>query len=119
MSEEVEAQLREALKNLLVLLAQKKYAEAVAACDEGQLSAGDLQEIIASYGVTLTEPPENFWTKVDMVQLNEDVSPIPRWHVVCSLWTVEENGMSDLSLELYASCPNGQIRLELLDLHVL
>jgi hypothetical protein len=74
------------------------YATAEAITRGERMSAGELRKVITDYGMTLVNPPDQAFEELEFLEI---VGAGPPTHgVVCDLWTVEE-GLSDLSLEMY------------------
>jgi hypothetical protein len=101
--------------DLLVLLAEGDYESIMERCPNSRLTGNDLKTAIREYGRKVVAPP------ADYAYLNVgQVGPtaVPTWWVVADLWT-EEEGRSDLTLELtIAFGPDGPV-IELDNLHVL
>jgi hypothetical protein len=70
---------------------------------------------IADYGRHLVSPPDSAFGFMDVVE-TLNVQP-PRWSVVMPLWTQEE-GRSDLSLELTIIREDDSFRVQLDDIHI-
>jgi hypothetical protein len=103
-----------AARIVVALLVARKY-DLVEAMTRGQrLSAEALRFAVEEYGRVLTDVPEAAWS-MDIAPMDE----VGAFHVIVDLWT-EEEGRSDLSLELAARDRyNGAYEVEVLDLHVL
>lgn len=80
------------------------------------LSAEDLHRTIQEYGRTLASPPDGIYDSLDAVAVKS--ARVPTWSVWVPLWTKEE-GRSDLTLEMTIIEEDGQLTIELDDLHVL
>ena len=112
---EFESQIRSIVVDLLVLLADGDYQSIMERCAGSPVSGGDLEIAIREYGRKVIAPPADY-AHINMGEV-EAVS-IPTWWVVADLWT-EEEGRSDLSLELtIAFAPSGPV-IEIDNLHVL
>lgn len=81
-----------------------------------RLSAEELRQAVAEYGRHLRMPPLHALDAVEAVEI--DGSNPKAWSVVCEMWT-EEEGRSDLSLELTLTDSGDQMQVEVDNLHVL
>jgi hypothetical protein len=104
------------VKSLVRLLVEKNYDEVVRSCSTSRLSALDLRNAIRDYGRTLTMPPDRVFETLEVLVVESD--EYPTWYVPVDLWT-EEEGRSDLTLELWIIKAEDQWLVELDDLHVL
>jgi hypothetical protein len=109
-------QLRSTTREVLTRLAQGNYESVVRRCAKSRLSSKDLGAVIREYGRKLVTPPSDAYEHLDAVQVR-GVLP-PTWSVRVPVWT-EEEGMSDLTLELTITLDVGEPRVELDDLRVL
>jgi hypothetical protein len=80
------------------------------------LTSDDLRTVIRDYGRKLVSPPANAYEDLDAVQVKG--AGVPTWLVRAPLWT-EEEGRSDLTLELTIAVGPVAPSVELDDLHVL
>ncbi|MBY0588599.1 hypothetical protein K2X85_15600 [bacterium] len=101
--------------DLVTKLAHGKYDEVVAACGVTRLSAEDLREVIAEYGMTFVVPPKDRYVGFDAFFLPS--FEIPTWSVRAPLWSKEE-GRSDLELQLTIHQEGERFTIELDDLHI-
>lgn len=86
------------LRTLVELFTQNKFEEISKNYpSEYNLTSGEIQDSIKSYGGKLSMPPEKEFTNFEIVEVN-DISP-KLWDVRFSLWTIEE-GKSDLTIVL-------------------
>ena len=82
-----------------------------------RLSANLMRQVIEEYGRTLIMPPDDAFTNVDAIRVTN--ADRPTWSVRFDLWTQEE-GRSDLSVECTVTDRgNGELDLEVDDIHVL
>jgi hypothetical protein len=110
-----EDQIRSIVIDLLVLLADGDYESIMERCGGSRLNGDDLQAAIRDYGRKVIAPPGDY-AHVNMGEV--EAATVPTWWVVADLWT-EEEGRSDLSLELtIAFAPSGPV-IEIDNLHVL
>ncbi|WP_039145639.1 DUF7668 domain-containing protein [Leisingera sp. ANG-DT] len=65
-----------------------------------RLSAADISSAVEEYGRTLISPPEESYSNIDAVQIEDELPSM--WSVRFHLWT-EEEGQSDLSIVLTLS----------------
>lgn len=101
--------------DLVTKLAHGEYEEVVAACSVTRLSADDLREVISEYGKTFIVPPTGRYEGFDAFCLRSFDSPT--WSVRAPLWS-EEEGRSDLELQLTIHQEGERLAIELDDLHV-
>ena len=97
-------------------LACGDYDLLVERCVKSRLTSDDLRTVIREYGRKIVSPPADAYKDLDVVQVKGTV--VPTWSVRAPLWT-EEEGRSDLTLELTIAVGAGAPRVELDDLHVL
>ncbi|HEY4341677.1 MAG TPA: hypothetical protein VGM97_17165 [Steroidobacteraceae bacterium] len=84
-----------AVRNLVDLISEGHYAEAIQMCSASRLSPADIEKAIHLYGKTFVRSPPDFFKLLDTVEI--DASFPPAWSVQSPLWTVEE-GRSDLTV---------------------
>jgi hypothetical protein len=108
---------REAVDQVIALLVSKRYQELEFLTRGARLPAVEIEAAVTSYGRTLALLPQSGDRRTDIVELRG--SDPPSWSVVQPLRTIEE-GWSDLSLELTVMrLPDGTLRIELDDIHVI
>lgn len=103
-------------REMVQLLARGGYESAVRRCVKSRLTSDDLHTVIRDYGRRLVSPPEDAYNKLDAVQVKGVT--VPTWSVRVPLWT-EEEGRSDLTLELTIALGSGVPSIEMDDLEVL
>ena len=108
--------LQATVQGLVRRLARGDYEGLVAACEKSRLSAADLERAVTEYGAKLAVPPKAMYRELDAVQVRS--ASVPTWSVRVPLWT-EEEGRSDLTLELTISLGPSGPSVELDDLRVL
>ncbi len=108
--------LRSITHSVVARLARGEYDLAVDRCEKSRLTAQQLAEIIRAYGRNLIVPPDDAYGNSDVVQIQR--AAVPTWSVRAPLWT-EEEGRSDLTLELTIALGSSEPKVELDDLHVL
>ena len=108
--------LRSTTREIASQLAHGDYALVIGRCVKSRLTADDLQAVISDYGRKLVSPPADAYGDLDALQVKGAV--VPRWSVRAPLWT-EEEGRSDLTLEMTITMDANSPRVELDDLHVL
>lgn len=91
--QEIEATSRK----ILVMLANRRYEKIDSVTGGIRLTGNEIKNIIDSYGVDVTLPPDGGSLDLDIVELYGD-SP-KRYSVLFNVWTAQE-GKSDLSVEL-------------------
>ena len=109
-------QLKEPVNRVFALLVAGKYAELAALTHSKRLSAKEIATAIAEYGKKLITPPEDASRFMNVVEVT-NAQP-KRWSIVMPLWTQEE-GRSDLTLELTVIEHQNDFEIELDDIHVL
>jgi hypothetical protein len=108
--------LRSTIRQMMVQLAHKDYESAVRRCAKSRLTGDQLRAVVRNYGRKVVSPPPDAYNELDAVQVSGDA--VPTWSVRAPLWT-EEEGRSDLTLELTIAVGPGAPSIELDDLHVL
>ena len=117
-----EWRIMDALRDLLSLLARRKYRRVIASCATSRLTARDLKRVVRAYGATPVVPSEEAWEHMHAVRVT--AAQDPTYAVDMPLWTAEE-GRSDLELlctcsfRVSAGTAQESLRIELDDLHVL
>ena len=108
-------EIRSIVIDLLVSLAYGDYPSIMERCSGSGMTSEVLQEIIRDYGRKVVAPPADY-AHIRLYEL--EATEVPTWAVDADLWT-EEEGRSDLTLQMtIAFGPSGPaIRLD--DLHVL
>lgn len=105
------------MRHLVELLVEKKYDEIERMTGGQRLSSAELRQAVIDYGRILTIPPEDAWSRLDVVEVK--ASNRPTFSVRFDLWA---NGKrSDLSIEVtfVEISPDGEFQVEVDDLHVL
>ncbi len=110
------AALRDPVRRIVEALAAKDYSQAATITNGIRLPEDQIRGAIEDYGRTLVMPPDDAFDDMDVVQVT-GATP-SQWSVRMSLWT-EEEGRSDLSIELTLKESGGDFVVELDDLHVL
>ena len=110
-----ESQIRSIVIDLLVLLADGDYDSIMERCPTSRLAGAGLRTAICEYGRKVIAPPADY----GYIEMGEvEATAIPTWWVVAALWT-EEEGRSDLSLELTVAFALSGPVIEIENLHVL
>lgn len=107
--------MESAVRNLMTQIGRGQYEEAVRSCSASRLTADDLREVIGTYRRKLVELPDHVYERLDVIGII-DSNP-PAWSVVVPLWS-EEEGLSDLMLELTVINDGKRWHVELDDLRV-
>jgi hypothetical protein len=81
-----------------------------------RVSSAGLRAAIDGYGGRLVPPPADAYRNLDARRVKQ--AEVPTWSVRAPLWT-EEEGRSDLTLELTVKLGPGTSSVEIDDLHVL
>lgn len=107
--------MKKTVKDIVVLLAEKKYAE-ISKIVNGKLSADEIKAAIDDFGEEIIIPNDDIFNAIDIVQIEN--SDQEAYSIDFDLWT-KESGLSDLTLQLtvkkYADC----IEIKLDNIHVL
>ena len=96
-------------------LARGDYESVIKRCAKSRLTCDDLRTVICQYGRKLLSPPAGVYNKLDLVKVKG--AALPTSSVRVPLWTQEE-GRSDLTLELTIAVRDGVALVELDDLRV-
>jgi len=108
--------VRSTAREMVNQLARGDYESLVGQSVKSRLTSDDLRAVIRDYGRKLVSPPSDAYKNLDAVQVKG--AAVPTWSVRAPLWT-EEEGRSDLTLELTIAVSPGAPTVELDDLHVL
>ncbi len=79
------------------MLVKRDYLSIEKLSAGNRLSATEIANVVKEYGRTLVLPPEESYTNIDAIQIENEVPS--SWSVRFHLWTKEE-GQSDLSIIL-------------------
>jgi hypothetical protein len=82
---------------------------------KSRVTSAGLRAAIRDYGGQLVRPPPNAYQNLDAVRVSR--AKAPTWSVRAPLWT-EEEGRSDLTLELTVTLGPGTSSVEIDDLRV-
>lgn len=104
-----------AIRDIVALLVRGEYSEIEARTAGKRLSGGQIKDAVEEYGRSLQMHPEGKFT-LDSIQVVDRIPPT--WSVRIDLWTQEE-GLSDLSLELTVEELERGVRIEVDNLYVL
>jgi hypothetical protein len=110
------AQIREIVRDVISQLVAGNYDALEQRTGGTRLSAEEMREAVAEYGRQLRMPPTE--ALEDMVIVDITAPGPAAWSVVSDLWT-EEEGRSDLSLELTLREEKHGITIEIDNIHVL
>jgi hypothetical protein len=109
-------ELRLTVREIVDQLVRGDYEAIVRRCIRSRLTSDDLRKVLHDYGRKLVSPPGDAYDNLDAVQVQD--ASISKWSIRSPLWT-EEEGRSDLTLELTIAVGDGEPKVELDDLHVL
>ena len=87
--------IEETVKHLYSLLFSKKYEDIEAFTQGVRMSSAEINECISEYGCKLVPYPEEIALDIVLVEGSDP----KEWSVIAPIYT-EEEGLSDLSLEL-------------------
>jgi hypothetical protein len=109
-------QLHEAVSAALKLLVSGEYAQLERLTGGIRLNAEEIRKAVTDYGRVLITPPDSAFELMDVIKV-KNAEP-SQWSITMPLWTQEE-GRSDLSMELTVIEQKDGYKIELDDLHVL
>lgn len=104
------------LQSFIPLLVEGKYIEIEKITGGKRLTGFLIDRAIKEYGKTLSLPPRDAYELVDIARIKTTAAH--KWSVVMPLWT-EEEGRSDLSMEITLTEIGDSFDVELDDIHVL
>lgn len=104
-----------AVRTVVQDLVARRFEALVTRTSGIRLSAEEIEEGIDECYGTLVEPPESAYEAIDSIEV-EGASP-KRWSVRFDLRTQEE-GLSDVSIELTVIDVGGDSRVELDNIHI-
>jgi hypothetical protein len=108
-----------AVREVVALLAQRKYAALERLSGGVRLSATQLRTAVREYGRRIVVPPVEFTPPLDVVEVLPGRAARRSWSIDVELWTLEQ-GPSDLTLQLTVrEGQAGRYVIELDGLHVL
>jgi hypothetical protein len=110
--------VKKAIESLLMRLVHREYDQVEMMTGGNRLTSEEIAEAIADYGRTLTFPSVDLFGLKGATATEVIGSPTNGWFIVLPLWT-EEEGESDLSIEITAIKTDRGITLELDSIHVL
>jgi hypothetical protein len=110
-----ERQVRSVVIDLLVLLADGDYESIMERCGYSLMDGDDLWIAVEEYGRTVVAPPADYHF-LRACELR--ARAVPTWHVEADLWT-EEEGRSDLTLEMTIEFESSGPVIGINNLHVL
>lgn len=108
-------QLKDPVRKVIELLVSRQYAKVEAITGGIRLKAPEIAGAIAEYGRKLIPVPEQGLDLMDVVRVHGALPP--KWTARIPLWT-EEEGRSDLSVELTLIKDGQDFKIELDDIHV-
>jgi hypothetical protein len=108
--------LQSTVRSIVEKLSRADYNFLAEPSVSSRLSANDLKRAIDEYGQRLVPPPSDVYLNLDAVHVRD--SSASTWSVRVPLWTQEE-GRSDLTLELTVTFTATGPSVTLDDLHVL
>jgi hypothetical protein len=103
------------VSNIIELLVNKQYSEIERITSGTRLPAKEIEAAIRDYGHLLIIPPLSEYNNLDIIAIK---STTPSWSVRMNLWTQDE-GKSDLTIELTIKEKGSTFSVELDDIHVL
>ena len=104
------------VNQVVELLVTGKYSDLENLPHGVRLTAREIANAVSDYGRKLIQPPQNGLKMMDVIEV-KDANP-KRWSIVMPLWS-EEEGRSDLTLEMTAIDCGASVVIELDNIHVL
>lgn len=111
----MKSKIKNTVKKIVELLADKKYDE-LKAITKSDLSPAEIKAIIEEFGERIIVPSDDKFDGIDIVEI--EIAETESYSVDFDLWT-KESGLSDLTLQLTVINGNGNIRAILDSIHVL
>lgn len=111
----IEPQLLELIESTVALLTEGRFEELAKLSHGVRMSAAAMRRALCEYGRTLAIPPKDLYRYLSIVEVSS--SGPRKWSIAVPLWT-EEEGRSDLTLELTATETPTGLTLEIDNLHV-
>ncbi len=108
-------ELRNPVREVIDLLVRRDYSEVAALTYGRRLAEYEIQTAINDYGRRPIPPPQEAYDSLDIIPIVGREPP--SYSVRMRLWT-EEEGESDLSVELTVTRIEGDLQIELDDIHV-
>ena len=112
----MDSRIRNVTHMIVQLLVSGNYAQLEQETKGRRLSAKQIQRAVEEYGPHLRMPPDEIFNSLDAIEVTGAASGT--WSVRCDLWTQEE-GPSDLSLELTVIDQGESLQVEIDNIHVL
>ncbi len=109
-------QLRKSVTQVLRLLVAGQFDELEVLTNGVRLSSEEIGKAVSGYGKMLVLPPEDGFRLMEIIEI-KNAQP-KRWSITMPLWTQEE-GRSDLTMEMTVIERQEGIAVELDDIHVL
>jgi len=114
MNTSTEEDLKNEALSVIRLIADQQYVQVERLTHGIRLRAADIEGAVKRYGRHLIGPPPDILALIDVVSVRH---PYPRWSIVAPLWTQEE-GRSDLSVEMTMEQKDGVLQMQLDDIRV-
>jgi hypothetical protein len=114
---EIDPRILQAVSDIVTDLAAAQYAKIEAKTRSQRLTAEEMREAVAEYGVELAMPSQEMLSKLDVVRVVH--AETQEWSVRCPLWGIDV-GRTDLTLELTLSdVGEAALKIEVDGIHVL
>ena len=107
--------IRKTVRHIVDLIAIQRYDLVLKVCSSSRLTEADLEHAMNEYGVHAMLAPEDADQYIEAVAIKDSL--VPTWSLWAPLWTQEE-GRSDLILELTIAIHATHADVELDNLHV-
>ncbi|MBN2569090.1 MAG: hypothetical protein JXB42_06635 [Deltaproteobacteria bacterium] len=111
----MENSIKTIVQNIVQLLVNEEFQKIETLTAGIRLSANEIRTAIYEYGCTLILPPPSEYKTLDIIRIKDETAS--SWSVRMNLWTQEE-GKSDLSIELTIKEEDGVSVVEFDDIHV-
>ena len=108
--------LIEPVNQIVSLLVAGRYADVEQQTHGIRLTANEMVKAVTDYGRKLVQPPQDGFRLMNVVE-TKNAQP-KRWSIAMPLWT-EEEGRSDLTVEMTLAERETGFSIELDDIHAL
>jgi|SRR5215472_8726287 len=108
--------LRSIVERIVEQLVRGNYDQVIQESKNTRMTTEELATAVREYGKKLALPPKDTYQNIDAIQVTR--ASVPTWSVRVPLWT-EEEGRSDLTLEVTIMLGEHEQSVEVDGLHVL
>ncbi|MDD5373279.1 MAG: hypothetical protein PHO62_07645 [Sulfurimonas sp.] len=112
----MQTKIKNSVIHVVSLLIDNQYKK-LAELSNSRLTAKEIEEAVKDYGETLIMPSDEAFNEIDFLEIENAESK--EWSVEFDLWS-KESGKTDLTLQLtLTQIDEGELNIELDDIHVL